>query len=126
MTAFGTILTSTETTKFTKPDTILVRELRTPRIAVSTTSADVCWPLICTGLSIFAAAKKLVLVEPGQSAIILIPNGRFSSAMASENEVTNAFVAAYVAKKGIGWKLAAEDTLMIVPLLRSRIAGKYL
>jgi hypothetical protein len=34
--------------------------------------------------------KKLVFVDPGHRANTWIPNGRFSSAMASLNEVTNA------------------------------------
>jgi hypothetical protein len=50
----------------------------------------------------FDAAKKFVFVEPGHSARILIPNGRFSSAIASVNEETNALLAAYVAMNGIG------------------------
>jgi len=71
------------------------------RKAMSTTSSDVCTTR-AGGRFIRAAAKKPVSVTPGHNAITWIPCGRFSSHNASENESTNAFVAAYVAMNGTG------------------------
>src|SRR5437762_12213703 len=71
------------------------------RRAVSTTSSGVC-AVRAGGFFMREASKNAVSVTPGQSAITLIPNGRFSSHKASEKESTNALVAAYVAMNGTG------------------------
>src|SRR6185503_4420898 len=63
------------------------------RNAVSTTSSGVCIVRI-GGRSIPAASKKFVSVTPGHNAITWTPCTRFSSHNASENDSTNAFVAA--------------------------------
>ena len=56
---------------------------------------DTLWLPTGSGMKLYnAASKKFVSVAPGQQAMILIPNGRFSSAIASLNDVTKAFVAA--------------------------------
>src|SRR5262245_57330968 len=119
---FGTSVPARAPIKFVQPDTTFDLFVFTAFIAVSTTSSTVCCPFTWIGRSMFDATKKFVFVEPGQRAKILIPYGRFSSAIASENDDTKAFVAAYVAMNGIGWKPAADETLMIVPLRRARIS----
>ena len=54
-------------------------------------------------------------VTPFEASSEWVPSVRLS---------TNAFVAAYVAVPGIGWKAAVEATLMIAPRPRSAIAGE--
>ena len=47
-----------------------------------------------------------------------------SACSASEKDCTNAFVAAYVAMPGTGWKAASEATLRIAPARRSTIGAQ--
>src|SRR5690348_4409902 len=105
----------------TETTTVLPRA--SPRNAAFTTSSAVC-TVRKGGRSIFDAAKKFVSVTPGHNASTRIPYERFSSDSASENDNTNAFVAAYVAMNGTPWNEAVEATLMIVPWRRSRIGPR--
>ncbi|GIU87585.1 MAG: hypothetical protein KatS3mg009_2100 [Acidimicrobiia bacterium] len=61
-------------------------------------------------------------VYPGHSVVTRTPSGRSSSCSAWPNEVTNAFVAAYVALSGIGWNDARDETLRMAPPPRAAMA----
>src|SRR6185503_7817210 len=97
----GTKRSASTITRLLKPDTTCPLPRPSAFIAVSTTSSAV-WAARAGGLCPCAASKKLVSVTPGHKANTSMPYGRFSSQMASENESTKAFVAAYVAINGTG------------------------
>ena len=92
----GTKRSASTTNKLVQPEITTVFFRSNARKAVSTTSSGLCIVRI-GGRSIPDASKKLVSVTPGHNAITLIPCRRFSSAIASENDSTNALEAAYVA-----------------------------
>jgi hypothetical protein len=68
-----------------------------------------------------ATAPNSVGTGPGARTVHETPVPASSAWSASENDCTNAFVAAYVAMLGTGWKAASEATLRIAPARRSTI-----
>ena len=66
--------------------------------------------------STWARSWNSVRVKPGQSTVTATPVPFISSWTDSENDVTNAFVALYVAIIGPDWKPASDDTLRMPPL----------
>src|SRR5437773_3802134 len=89
----GTKRSASTIKRFAHPETMLLLRAANPLSAVSTTSSGVCDDR-AGGLCPRAASKKFVSVTPGQSAITVTPKERFSSHNASENDSTNALVAA--------------------------------
>src|SRR5262245_22763558 len=90
----------------------------------ATAAADIAIRLKLLELNLPAAVEKFVTVGPGQSAVIVTPVPRNSSATASLRERTNAFVAKYSAMPGPGWKAAVEPTLSTPPRRLEIMPGK--
>ncbi len=74
--------------------------------------------------SVPAISPNSVGTGPGASTVHETPLPASSAWSASENDWTNAFVAAYVAMPGTGWKAASDATLRIAPARRSTIGPR--